>query len=154
MRSNVTVLLLLLLLLCHLQDSKGRTPLLTACHHGHWDCAEQLLEAASNIFACDKDGNGVLHLTAIHGHAALLQQLLVKAEAQAVTARLAGTVNLSGFTPLHYAAFAGMFDIASSFKPLKLEPDPLGDVGSITITTVWLYRYAQLCHVLSFGQMG
>jgi hypothetical protein len=50
----------------------------------------------------------VLHLTAIRGHAALLQQLLVKAEAQAVTARLAGMVNLSGFTPMHYAAFAGM----------------------------------------------
>uniref|UniRef100_A0A383VQS5 RING-type domain-containing protein n=1 Tax=Tetradesmus obliquus TaxID=3088 RepID=A0A383VQS5_TETOB len=89
------------------QDSKGRTPLLTACHHGHWDCAEQLLEAASNIFACDKDGNSVLHLAAVGGHAALLEQLLAKAEAQAVTARLAGIVNLSGFSPLHYAAFAG-----------------------------------------------
>lgn len=97
---------------CCLQDSRGRTPLLTACHHGHWDCAELLLEAASNIFACDKDGNSILHLTAIGGHAQLLQQLLAKAEAQAVTPRLAGMVNLSGFTPLHYAAFAGSADCA------------------------------------------
>jgi ankyrin repeat protein len=90
-----------------LQDSKGRTPLLTAAHHGHWDCTEQLLEAASNIFACDKDGNSILHLAAINGHSELLQKLLIKAEAQSVTSRLAGIVNLSGFTALHYAAFAG-----------------------------------------------
>jgi ankyrin repeat protein len=87
-----------------------RTPLLAACYAGQSDCAQLLIESGSNIFACDKDGNGVLHLTAIRGHARLLQQLLVKAEAQAITAQLTAAVNLSGFTPLHYAAFAGSAD--------------------------------------------
>lgn len=88
-------------------DSRGRTPFLTACHHGHWNCAEQLLEAGSNIFAVDRDGNSCLHLAAVHSHVEVVSQLLTKAEAEAVTLRLTIIVNLSGFTPLHYAAHAG-----------------------------------------------
>ncbi|WIA13987.1 hypothetical protein OEZ85_002550 [Tetradesmus obliquus] len=89
------------------QDSRGRTPLLAACYAGRSDCAQLLIESGSNIFACDKDGNGVLHLAAINGHTQLLQLLLLKAEAQAITPQLTAAVNLSGFSPLHYAAFAG-----------------------------------------------
>jgi ankyrin repeat protein len=92
---------------CDLNGAPCRTPLLAACYAGQPDCAQLLIEAGSNIFACDKDGNGVLHLAAINGHTQLLQQLLVKAEAQAITSQLAAAVNLSGFTALHYAAFAG-----------------------------------------------
>lgn len=92
-------------------DSRGRTALLTACYNGHWDCAEQLLEAGSNIFAVDKDGNGCLHLAAVNGHTDVVTQLLSKAEHEAVTLRLASILNLSGFTPLHYAAHAGNAEI-------------------------------------------
>lgn len=63
------------------------------------------------MFACDKDGNSVLHLAAIHGHTHIVRQLLEKAEAQAITSRLAAAVNLSGFSPLHYATWSGSAEV-------------------------------------------
>lgn len=58
-----------------MQDRHGRTPLLSACLHGSWECAHLLLEAGSNILAADKEGNGCLHLASIHGHGHVVEQV-------------------------------------------------------------------------------
>lgn len=57
------------------QDRHHRTPFLTACLHGSWECAELLLEAGSNILAADADGNGCLHLASINGHGHVVEQV-------------------------------------------------------------------------------
>lgn len=57
------------------RDRAGRTPFLTACLHGSWECAELLLEAGSNILAIDGDSNGCLHLACINGHGHVVEQV-------------------------------------------------------------------------------
>lgn len=94
------------------QQRAGRTPFLSACYYGQWQCAQQLLEAGSNVFAVDMDGNDALHLAAVSSRAEVVEQLLAIADHQAITSRLASIVNLSGFTPLHYAAWVGCAEAA------------------------------------------
>ena len=86
------------LMLC--KDSRGRTPLHNACHHGHTEVVQTHVETASdiNLFeVTDADGNTPLHLACVGGCKAVVE-LLVDHGAS-ITAR-----NSKGETSVHIAA--------------------------------------------------
>lgn len=86
------------LMLC--KDSRGRTPLHNACHHGHTEVVQAHVETASdiNLFeVIDADGNTPLHLACVGGCKAVVK-LLVDHGAS-VTA-----VNSKGETSVHTSA--------------------------------------------------
>lgn len=88
------------------RDLYRRTPLIVAAKQGHLECAHLLVDAASNLFAVDREGNTSLHYAALHGHAAVVEYLLQRAGDRGLGHRFVNKRNLSGFTALHYAAWS------------------------------------------------
>lgn len=87
------------------RDLYRRTPLIVAAKQGHLECTKVLVEAASNLFAVDREGNTSLHYAALHGHAPVVDYLMKKASDRNLCRRFVNKRNLSGFTPLHYAVW-------------------------------------------------
>eukprot|EP00878_Enallax_costatus_P007723 GHUV01008084.1.p1 GENE.GHUV01008084.1~~GHUV01008084.1.p1 ORF type:complete len:569 (+),score=179.35 GHUV01008084.1:523-2229(+) len=87
------------------RDLYRRTPLIVAAKQGHLECTQTLVEAASNLFAVDREGNTSLHYAALHGHVAVVEYLMRKASDRNLGQRFVNKRNLSGFTPLHYAVW-------------------------------------------------
>ncbi|KAF8072581.1 ankrd52 [Scenedesmus sp. PABB004] len=87
------------------RDLYRRTPLIVAAKQGHLECTQLLVEAASNLFAVDREGNTSLHYAALHGHGEVVEYLLRKASDRNLATRFVNKRNLSGFTPLHYAVW-------------------------------------------------
>lgn len=88
------------------RDLYRRTPLIVAAKQGHLDCTKLLVDAASNLFAMDREGNTSLHYAALHGHAAVVEYLVQRSSERGLSSRFVNKRNLSGFTPLHYAVWS------------------------------------------------
>ena len=83
-------------------DKEGNTLLILAARDGHADLVEYLIKQRANVNARNAAGDTALRLAAFRGHLKAAE-LLIAGGAE---------VNMSGWTPLVYAAFNGHTDIA------------------------------------------
>ncbi|CAI9719233.1 transient receptor potential cation channel subfamily A member 1-like isoform X3 [Octopus vulgaris] len=84
-------------------DSHGRTPLLLAASKGHWEMVQVLIKRGANLLVKDESYRNFLHLAIENGsHLNLFWNSLRKHSKDLLNER-----DISGWTPLHYAAKMG-----------------------------------------------
>lgn len=74
---------------------------------GQEECIQCLLEQEASVLLGDSQGRTAIHLAAARGHASWLSELLNIACAEASS--LPALRDLSGYTPLHWACYYGLF---------------------------------------------
>lgn len=74
---------------------------------GQEECIQCLLEQEASVLMGDSQGRTAIHLAAARGHASWLGELLNIACAEASS--LPALRDLSGYTPLHWACYYGLF---------------------------------------------
>ncbi|KAL3115540.1 hypothetical protein niasHT_015878 [Heterodera trifolii] len=92
-------------------DIDGRTPLLWAASDGNLSAFCTLIQAGANQFATDRDGLGVIHCAASHGHAHILREMLSLLVGQSAAIAV-DAKDRNSDTPLFYAATFGHWQCA------------------------------------------
>ena len=82
-------------------DTLGRTPLHLALRTGNVTNITKLLDISANVYLVDKDQTAPIHIAASMGNLSVLIRLLD------ISSGLVNVEDVNGWTPLHWAAYAG-----------------------------------------------
>ncbi|KAF7636737.1 hypothetical protein Mgra_00003919 [Meloidogyne graminicola] len=99
-------------------DLDGRTPLIWAASCGNLCAFRSLIQAGANRFATDRDGLGVLHCAACHGHLPIVQAMLDLGNHWVVNAR-----DRNGDTPLFFASAYGHLECVKLLLESGADPN-------------------------------
>ncbi len=102
-------------------DEGGVSLLMLAAREGSVQSSSVLINAGARTYLRNAYGDDALLLATFGGHEAIVDMLLAK--------NMSLSLNPSGWTPLHYAAFAGHAHLAKKFLALGAQMNAVTDNG-------------------------
>ncbi|XP_046359210.2 ankyrin-3-like isoform X1 [Haliotis rufescens] len=123
---------------------KNRTPVMTACFHGHTDIVEYLQSKGADILAKDKFEQTCLHVACRSGHVEIAERLLEIIPID--------DIDCNGMTPLMFAVKSKCFDMVDFLVEHGANMNIRNNHGQTTLhTSAWFGNALGCAKLLDLG---
>ena len=121
-------------------DETGTTMLMLAARSGNFDSVDILIKAGARVYPNNVFGDSALLIASYGGHEKIVDILLSKGASIGA--------NPKGWTPLHYAAFAGHPNIAKKFIKPGVNIDRTTDNGLTALMVASMNGHIEMVKIL------
>lgn len=121
-------------------DEDGNSLLMLAARDGSTQSTAMLINAGAKTYLNNAYGDDALLLATFGGHEAIVDMLLAK--------RASLGANPRGWTPLHYAAFAGHAHLVSKFLALGIPINSVTDNGLTALMLASMNGHIDVVRIL------